>query len=283
MTHSSVQLTLASGSRAGLVATIHPGYYLIGRDGECQIRPKSRSVSRKHCLLHHVEGGLQVFDLESTSGTRVAGDKIPAKQWVCVGDGAELRLGKIAFHVSVRKRVDAPPVAVAAGVVEPDGFAGNMPDAPPAGDDSPGVMVTGTAWQEVDIAAFLESEDDAAREERYENIRTKRPDESSVLDHESESESDSQVFGGITTHSEPAEPTDAVPKKSASKPSSAAKPPKRAKPKKARVRSTGTGWDLDRIKLLVTCLGTLAVVGYLIYSFVHFWNGEPANIVNGID
>ena len=57
----AAQLVLASGSRSGLAAPLFEGYYLIGRHEECQIRPKSRSVSRRHCLLHNHNGLLRVF------------------------------------------------------------------------------------------------------------------------------------------------------------------------------------------------------------------------------
>ena len=48
----TVKLILATGSHAGMEETLKPGYYMIGRHEQCQIRPKSRSVSRRHCLLH---------------------------------------------------------------------------------------------------------------------------------------------------------------------------------------------------------------------------------------
>ncbi|MEM1226633.1 MAG: FHA domain-containing protein [Planctomycetota bacterium] len=99
MTALTAQLVLASGSRAGMVAAIHPGYYLIGRCKECQIRPKSRSVSRRHCLLHWDGRSFLVLDLGSTSGTRVGGEKITPRNWVAIPIGSELRCGKIAFRV----------------------------------------------------------------------------------------------------------------------------------------------------------------------------------------
>ena len=267
------------------MAKIHPGYYLIGRDRECQIRPKSRSVSRKHCLLHHVDGQLRVFDLESTSGTRVEGDKIPTKQWVTVEDGVELRLGKIAFGVSVRTLADAQPVAVGAGVAESESYAGaNSPETnAAAGVESPGVMVTGSAWQEVDIADFLESEDDAAREERYATIRTQTSEDSGVLDEDSVTESDSAIFDNETTRTETAEQETSGDKKTAERPRPVAKPLKRAKPKKSRIKPAGTTWDLDRIKMLAACVVTVLVFGFLIYSVFQFVSGEPPNIVEGID
>ena len=95
----SATLVLAAGSRAGTEAPLLVGYYMIGREADCQIRPKSRSVSRRHCLVHHQGDGVRVFDLGSTSGTTINNKKIAPKSWVNLEDGDLLRLGKIGFHL----------------------------------------------------------------------------------------------------------------------------------------------------------------------------------------
>ncbi len=129
----SASLVLSTGSRAGLVASIHRGYYLVGRNGNCQIRPKSRSVSRTHCLLYYgidppesldpnqplpapsVDAAKKpiprffVMDLNSAAGTRLNFSKIPPRQWVEVASGTQLRCGKIAWRVIIENQ----PVAVA--------------------------------------------------------------------------------------------------------------------------------------------------------------------------
>ncbi|MEM6692320.1 MAG: FHA domain-containing protein [Planctomycetota bacterium] len=92
-------LVVEYGSRAGTSAPLVDGFYLIGRDAECQIRPKSRTVSRQHCLLQLSELGVQVMDLGSTSGTKMHGEKIPPKVWQVVRNGDVLKLGKVAFRV----------------------------------------------------------------------------------------------------------------------------------------------------------------------------------------
>ena len=84
------QLILATGSHAGVAASIQLGYYMIGRHGECQIRPKSRSVSRRHCILHHTETQLLALDLDSSSGTYINGEKIIPNCWVKLNHGDQL-------------------------------------------------------------------------------------------------------------------------------------------------------------------------------------------------
>lgn len=121
----NAQLVLLTGSNAGLVAAIHPGYYLVGRSSHCQIRPKTRSVSRQHCLLYFGDGSPQpieapeineeievkdtadtsrrihVMDLGSASGTRIDGKKVSVRKWRQVPSGGELRCGKIAWRAVV--------------------------------------------------------------------------------------------------------------------------------------------------------------------------------------
>lgn len=104
-----VQLILATGSNAGIAAPIYRGYYMVGRHPECQIRPKTRSVSRRHLLIHHDQSALLVIDLGSTSGTRINDEKIEAKRWYPVSDGDVLRLGKTVFNVSIQSTALVPP------------------------------------------------------------------------------------------------------------------------------------------------------------------------------
>ena len=103
-----------------MVAPIQMGYYLIGRDSECQIRPKTRSVSRTHCLLFYGIGSpdpnkrerrkiaqssgvarMYLFDLHSTAGTMIDGRRVPSGVWIPVANDVELRCGKIAWRVAI--------------------------------------------------------------------------------------------------------------------------------------------------------------------------------------
>lgn len=119
------QLVLLTGRHSGLVASILPGYYLVGRSSRCQIRPRTRSVSREHCLLYFGNETPQpitsqeesvilvdstrnddlrrihVLDLGSTSGTQLDGETIPTRQWCEIVSGSKLQCGKIAWKVIV--------------------------------------------------------------------------------------------------------------------------------------------------------------------------------------
>ncbi|MEO1618740.1 MAG: FHA domain-containing protein [Planctomycetota bacterium] len=139
---------MSQGSAAGTVASILPGYYLVGRHKECQIRPKSKSVSRRHCLLLRNEDGFGALDLRSTRGTFVNGEQIEPHQWRVLNHGDEIRFGKVSFTVSI----DLPVATVSSEALTPESSASSQPPE---------------SWQNVDVAAFLEEEDDAEYAEKY--------------------------------------------------------------------------------------------------------------------
>lgn len=145
----SAKLILAAGSHAGLEEPLKTGYYMIGRHSECQIRPKSHSVSRRHCLIHRTEKGVCVYDLGSANGTVVNDNKLEPNQWVRLRDGDMLRCGKVSFKVAIDRTDEIRP---------------NKPKGSPKNEPSLG---SGDAWKNFDLLAFLESEDDAERRETY--------------------------------------------------------------------------------------------------------------------
>ncbi|WP_404310294.1 FHA domain-containing protein [Neorhodopirellula lusitana] len=172
----TAQLVLSTGSRAGLVASIQLGYYVVGRDRDCQIRPKTRSVSRTHCLLCYGNPPPQlkaaskraasdsgevetqanrfyVLDLNSTSGTKIDGKRLEPRQWVEVKSGAELRCGKIAWSVVV------PDSAVS-----PNGYAGSNEDFSASRIELPekeSRESMATSWPETDMPTGDSSVDES--------------------------------------------------------------------------------------------------------------------------
>lgn len=378
----TVQLVLGTGSNAGLTAPIHRGYYMIGRHPECQIRPKTRSVSRRHCLLHHDEGVFRVLDLGSTRGTQVNGEKIAPKRWFELADGDELRCGKTTFRVSVERQavsaLEAAPVQpqqrpetqrpiisdksdadrdapqglpTPQGVPTPQRVSTPQP-ATPHSDLAPPrslapshlaasshltassanqeerasseeavvsevnvspdsvsetastqpeqrnvSLVQGEAWQEFDVASFLESADLADREERYAEIR--RQDAA----RKSEEWDDGDVFDDTMVDGEDGTLSDIgsrITAESATgsgskggKPGSRASTGTYAPPKKKkRTASSGRsirlsfpsiGGGIDQWKMVAALLLAIGVGGYLTYSVYQFVQGPPPRVIKGID
>ena len=63
---------------------------IIGRDQHCDIRIKSSSVSREHCVIDRQGESLVLRDLDSTGGTFASGDRLEA---VKLTDGLEVSIG----------------------------------------------------------------------------------------------------------------------------------------------------------------------------------------------
>lgn len=152
----TVELIITQGSKAGSAAPIHQGYYLVGRLPECQIRPKSKSVSRRHCLLLHNEDGFGALDLKSTRGTHVNGQRLEPHQWCVLNDGDEIRFGKVAFSVSISQ----PALAASNPADHPRDIATKE-----AKDSSP--ESAPKSWHNMDVAGFLAQEDAAEFAEKY--------------------------------------------------------------------------------------------------------------------
>ena len=251
---------------------------MIGRHQECQIRPKSRSVSRRHCLILFQGDLFQALDLGSTAGTFLNDERITEKTWYPISDGDRLRCGKIEFQVCQ-------------SVVQ------NSDDYGDLDEEASGSMVSGEAWQEVDVASYLTAEDEAEREERYGSIRQRHQSAEKSSHHDIDifeddfgADFDTEVTTEVRTEQDNAvETSEALseslppPKKKSkstekSKPKEKSKAPKlsarekRKKPKVSRVRGGlggGLFQDSERWKLIgvvVITILTLCILGYSIYS-----------------
>jgi pSer/pThr/pTyr-binding forkhead associated (FHA) protein len=266
----SIELILTSGSKAGTPAPIQLGYYLIGRHAECQIRPKSRSVSRRHCLLHHSQNGLAVFDLQSTRGTHVNTQKIEPHKWVRLNDGDQIRCGKVCFAVAIKQAV----THASGKRVESAAVAKGPSDA----------------WQEADIAQLLESEDDAEREQRYSRIRssteteqspTSSSDLSQYADTPLEKDDATPVEAEVPTHSKTKRGSNGARKER----KSLSIPNKNARgPKKLRAPSFSFSFsNFDQLKMAGAVILAITFISFLGFQIVRHSAPPPIQILENID
>ena len=281
------QLVLQTGSRAGLRAPIRFGYYMIGRHKECQIRPKSRSVSRHHCLLHRDDNGVKVLDLDSTSGTRLNEEKLEPRTWIPVSDGDMLRCGKIVFRISIAQDIEQE-------------LAGREVAAVGAASGGGGSMLTGEAWQEVDIADYLDAEDDAERVRRYGEIRERHETSDASEDSDAFEQFEDDFDGTSSTLAEDGSAesdqapersegpeSDPSPGEDSERPSGKRKRPGRL-PKKHRRKLAGSTisasfGDVERMKMMAAVMLTVATVACLGYSAFRYYSGPNVRVLEGID
>ena len=92
------KLIVASGKSAGRSIAIKRDRLVIGRAEECDVRPLSEDVSRRHCEVIVGPAEVWVADLGSRNGTFVNGQRIGEKTKVV--DGDIVRVGALELKVS---------------------------------------------------------------------------------------------------------------------------------------------------------------------------------------
>jgi pSer/pThr/pTyr-binding forkhead associated (FHA) protein len=96
-----VKLKIVGGPKDGTLIDVLSSQFLIGRSDECQLRPKSEAVSRRHAALLRNDSKAVVQDLGSRTGTYVNGKLIPPKSNVDLKNGDQLRIGPLEFAVVI--------------------------------------------------------------------------------------------------------------------------------------------------------------------------------------
>jgi pSer/pThr/pTyr-binding forkhead associated (FHA) protein len=92
-----LQLKVLSGNHAGKLIAVNHDKFIIGRSEGCHLRPKSDSISRKHCAILHKEGKVLLVDLKSRNGTLVNDKKLEPTKAKVLKDGDKIQIGKLEF------------------------------------------------------------------------------------------------------------------------------------------------------------------------------------------
>lgn len=106
-----VNLVVATGVHQGKAIPVPAAQLLIGRDPECQLRPASPAVSKKHCQISIRDGKVFVADMGSTNGTFINDVQLTGE--APVEDGDRLRLGPLDFIIQVKveqPKTDSTPL-----------------------------------------------------------------------------------------------------------------------------------------------------------------------------
>src|SRR5271155_5070017 len=92
-------MVLTEGKLMGKSIPITLSQFIIGRDPQCQLRPASALISKRHCALIARGGKFFVRDFDSTNGTFVNEDPVKGEREVKHED--TLKVGPLAFKVIV--------------------------------------------------------------------------------------------------------------------------------------------------------------------------------------
>jgi predicted component of type VI protein secretion system len=91
-------VVLAAGKQAGKVLEIKVPQFVIGRDPECQLRPASPMISKRHCALIQKDGKVYIKDYGSTNGSFV-NDQPVQNTAAQLKNGDQLKIGPLLFEV----------------------------------------------------------------------------------------------------------------------------------------------------------------------------------------
>jgi pSer/pThr/pTyr-binding forkhead associated (FHA) protein len=92
-----IKLIVLSGKHAGKQIPILQSQFVVGRDEDCQLRPNSDQVSRRHCEIVSDAGTALIRDFGSKNGTFVNDQRVEGQRELKTGD--KLRIANLEFEV----------------------------------------------------------------------------------------------------------------------------------------------------------------------------------------
>ena len=156
-----VKLKVRTGSHEGKEISVSTEKFLIGRSESCQLRPKSESISRKHCVIVLKDNRVLVQDLKSRNGTFVNDKRLPLDKAKVLKNGDMLRVGKLSFELVIEH-----------------GLQGNKkPEVADMGDAAARTVEAGShdsRFEAVDVSAWLDEADQIDRVRKLSDPETRQ-------------------------------------------------------------------------------------------------------------
>ncbi|QDU97293.1 FHA domain-containing protein [Lignipirellula cremea] len=94
-----VKLIVKGGKNEGREVPVKGPQFIIGRADGCHLRPRTDTVSRKHCVITIDDRGVTIRDLKSRNGVIINDRKIEERTALKPGD--VLRIGSLTFEVMI--------------------------------------------------------------------------------------------------------------------------------------------------------------------------------------
>jgi hypothetical protein len=142
-------LVVITGATTGKEIPIRLPEFIIGRDPECQLRPASAMISKKHCAFV-IEGERVLFkDFGSTNGSFINDVRVERNTYL--QDGDIVKFGPLTF----KAKMQATAVMAAAPTEVPSAAKTMVETAAPVTTASSSNAVKKASSAEDDIAAML--------------------------------------------------------------------------------------------------------------------------------
>lgn len=100
-------VVLSAGKASGQAIPIALPQFVIGRDPQCNLRPASPLISKKHCAVKIRQGNVYVEDYGSTNGTFL--NDQPVKGEIVMKAGDVLKAGPLTFRIAIEGQPAANP------------------------------------------------------------------------------------------------------------------------------------------------------------------------------
>jgi pSer/pThr/pTyr-binding forkhead associated (FHA) protein len=150
-----MHLKVANGAQVGKLISVKHDKFLIGRSEECHLRPKSESISRRHCAIVRKDGKILLIDLKSRNGTVVNDKKLDPAKAKILKDGDHIRIGKLEFVAIIEAGI--------ANVKKPE-----VKDVKDAANRT-AVAAGDSRYEEVDVSSWLDEADQIERTDVADN------------------------------------------------------------------------------------------------------------------
>jgi len=92
-------VVLSAGKASGQTIPVALPQFVIGRDPQCNLRPASPLISKRHCAVKVRQGKVFVEDYGSTNGTFL--NEVAVKGEVLMKDGDLLKAGPLSFRLAI--------------------------------------------------------------------------------------------------------------------------------------------------------------------------------------
>jgi pSer/pThr/pTyr-binding forkhead associated (FHA) protein len=150
-------VVLNAGKSAGQAIPINLAQFVIGRDPQCNLRPASALISKRHCALLIKGETAFIRDFESTNGTVL--NDVPVKGEAELKNGDILKIGPLEFRVTL----EASPAPLGSSTPTPSPASPQKRTPPPPTKNEVSQDDIGDMMLDLDDApAGGESRDDSA-------------------------------------------------------------------------------------------------------------------------
>lgn len=145
-----MHLKVLGGTQDGKLVSVNQEKFVIGRSDECQMRPKSESISRRHCAIVQKEGRILLLDLKSRNGTFVNDKQLDPSKAKVLKNGDKIRVGKLEFEAVLEVGISKTKKPEVKDVKEAAARSADVSSE--------------SKYEEIDVSQWLEEADQIKRE-----------------------------------------------------------------------------------------------------------------------